>query len=162
MKSTLRSLKFKIVIADLSDKRYLEDILKVLDAYKCDDMGQSPPYNNDERKRLHSYFFSHPTVMVFLLYVDNQVAGGSVCFTSFSTFSVKTILNIHDLCILKQYRGNGYGTELMKSIIINAKELDCSKVTLEVREDNCVAKKLYSSLGFMESTPVMNFWHKSL
>lgn len=162
MKSILKNLKFKIFEADLSNKKYLEDILKVLDDYKSDGMGASPPYTQNERKILKYYFESHPTVKVFLLYVDNKIAGGSVCFQSFSTFSAKIILNIHDLSVLKAYRGHGYGRKLMNSIIIKARELDCSKITLEVREDNCKAQKLYSSLGFKESKPVMYFWHKPL
>lgn len=146
----------------MSNIRDIDAILEVLEHYKKDGMGQSPEFTPDERERLKEQFKTYPKVLVFLAYCDDDLAGGVVSFNTFATFAVKDIINIHDICVLKAYRGLGVGRKLMDAVISKAKEIDCSKVTLEVREDNEVAQSLYSSLGFIEATPVMHFWHKPL
>lgn len=46
------------------------------------------------------------------------------------------------------HRRQGYGREIMKTIIENAKEKGITFITLEVRESNLSAISLYESLGF--------------
>ncbi len=162
MESMLKCLNKQVVLADLNCDQDLERILQVLDEYKNDDMGDSPPFSFFERERLKEQFRTYPRIYVFLAYYKNDLAGGAVCFNTFSTFTAMDVINIHDICILKEFRGLGLGREIMDEIIEVAKELQCSKVTLEVREDNEVAKNLYSSLGFRDSHPVMKFWSKQL
>jgi ribosomal protein S18 acetylase RimI-like enzyme len=50
----------------------------------------------------------------------------------------------------------------MNTIIKKADEIDCSKITLEVRENNHRAQKLYKNLGFENCQPKMFFWVKEL
>ena len=162
MGSKLENLSSEIIVGELVNGDHLADLVTVLSEYRIDDMGASVPYNDQEVIDLKRRLLEQKSIEVFLLYVNKQIAGGSVCFRSMSTFSTKNIVNIHDICILKDFRGNGFGRKLMTHIIDYAKELNCSKVTLEVREDNVAARKLYRSLMFSESTPVMNFWSKTL
>lgn len=156
------SNKIKTVQADMNNDIELNQIILVLEKYKMDGMGDSPPFSRREVERLKHHLISHPSMFVFLIYIDNIIAGGSICFNTFSSFTAKNIINIHDLFILKEFRGLGLGRKLMACIIDKACELNCSKITLEVREDNVSARKLYSSLGFSEATPIMNFWSKPL
>jgi ribosomal protein S18 acetylase RimI-like enzyme len=151
-----------IVEADLNNPVHLDDLLFVLESYKLDGMGEGLPYTEGEKALLRRQFIVNPSVLVFLVYRGNILAGGSVCFKTFSTFTTGNVLNIHDICILRKYRGSGLGRELMKCIIGKGRELLCSKITLEVREDNAVAQNLYNSLDFGESRPVMHFWNKKL
>jgi ribosomal protein S18 acetylase RimI-like enzyme len=51
---------------------------------------------------------------------------------------------------------------LEKNVTWAREKLGCSKVTLEVRDDNLVAKSLYKSLGFKDSDPPMLYWTKML
>jgi ribosomal protein S18 acetylase RimI-like enzyme len=51
---------------------------------------------------------------------------------------------------------------LMNEISKKAEELKCSKITLEVREDNYQAQNLYKKMGFDDSEPKMLFWSKYL
>jgi len=158
----ISSNDFIVRLADLKNPEDIFSIIKVLDNYKKDSMGSSPPYTIKERKILANKFRDHPNILVFLIFSKKELVGGAVCFTTFSTFLVGDVINIHDICILKKFRGLGLGRLLMEFIINKARELTCAKVTLEVREDNSVARNLYSSLGFKESTPVMNFWSKKI
>jgi len=50
----------------------------------------------------------------------------------------------------------------MDRILLEAKNRNCSKVTLEVREDNITAQNLYKSIGFGECEPPMKFWVKEI
>ena len=55
------------------------------------------------------------------------------------------ILNI---CILPEYRGNGYGKMLLKSMMSYAAKKGALSMTLEVRVSNAIALELYKDLGF--------------
>ena len=163
MISTLTNLKHKSVrLADLNNNDDIEYILTVLDNYKTDGMGESPPYSKIERLNLIKKFKSYPKIYIFLAFVNNKIAGGAVCFNTFSTFTTKDVLNIHDICVIKDFRGFGLGRDIMNSIIEQGIKINCGKITLEVREDNIVAQTLYSSLDFGEAIPVMKFWSKYL
>lgn len=155
--------KFRIVDADLGNSEHIADILTVLENYKTGEMGDGIPYTENEKARLRTQFLVHPNVMVFLIYTDEgQIAGGSVCFKSFSTFNTDNIINIHDLCVIDKFRGRGYGRALTEHIVQKGRDQLCSRITLEVREDNGIAQDLYRKFGFADMTPKMHFWRKKL
>ena len=163
MASTLTSSnRSSVRIADMKDSRDMEYLFTVLDNYKADGMGESLPYTSEERKLLTRKFKEYPKIYIFLAFYNGQIAGGTVCFQTFSTFTTGDVINIHDICVLKEFRGKGLGRDLMNAVIKKAEDTGCHKVTLEVREDNEVAQNLYSSLGFGEANPPMKFWSKFL
>jgi len=51
----------------------------------------------------------------------------------------------------KDYWGQGYGTEAIKLLMIEAKKLNISKIFLEVRPTNTRAIKAYIKSGFIEA-----------
>ena len=56
---------------------------------------------------------------------------------------------------------------LLERIEAKARELKCCRLTLEVREDNLVARGLYRKAGFEEvvagpERAPLEFWHKPL
>ena len=66
----------------------------------------------------------------------------------FSTFYARPLLNIHDLAVHRDYRGQGVGRALIAAIEEKARKLNCCKLTLEVRQDNDIAWGLYRNVGF--------------
>ena len=95
-----------------------------------------------------------------LLAVDGErVVGVAVCFEGFSTFAGQPLLNIHDLAVTTDCRGQGVGTLLLEAVSDRARELGCCRVTLEVDTDNPGAKKLYERSGFVMT---QEFWKKEL
>jgi len=154
---------FRIIDADFSNAEHLDDIIKVLENYKTGEMGDGVPYSESEKARLRTQFLVHPNVMAFLLYTkEREIAGGAVCFKSFSTFNTDNIINIHDLCVIDKFRGRGFGRALTDYIVQKGKKQLCSRLTLEVREDNGIAQDLYRKFGFDDMTPKMHFWRKKL
>ena len=55
---------------------------------------------------------------------------------------------IEDIFVEQCSRGEGYGRIVIERLLKTAKEEDCYKVVLGVREKNLPALKLYESLGF--------------
>lgn len=57
---------------------------------------------------------------------------------------------IEDIFVEQYSRGEGYGLRVMERLIKTAKEEDCYKVVLGVREQNSRALSLYKFLEFKE------------
>lgn len=163
MESALRSLNGRVVIqGDVNLEDHVRSIIHLIDMYKSDEMGESSPLSEKEKNSLKLLIQEKNAMEFFLIYLGEELVGGAICFEKFSSFAAQKIINIHDFFILSNYRGIGLGRDLMSSILDYAKCKNCSKVTLEVREDNRVAKNLYNSMGFKSSTPNMFFWNKVL
>jgi len=61
----------------------------------------------------------------------------------------------------------GIGRMLLERIEAKARELNCCRITLEVRQDNRVARGLYRKVGFDQAVDgteriAVEFWHKTL
>jgi ribosomal protein S18 acetylase RimI-like enzyme len=72
----------------------------------------------------------------------------AVCFIGFSTFAARPLLNIHDFAVAGAFRGQRVGARLLEHIEQKARELGCCKLTLEVKDDNHAARRLYKRFGF--------------
>jgi ribosomal protein S18 acetylase RimI-like enzyme len=76
-------------------------------------------------------------------------------------------LNIHDIFVLKKYRGIGLSQILLKKVEEIAINKGCCKLTLEVLSENIVAQSSYKKFGFAgyELDPEVGkalFWQKPL
>lgn len=59
--------------------------------------------------------------------------------------------HITNIGVLAAYRRKGYARKLMLSMMESAKLLGATSMTLEVRENNFGAQKLYEQLGFSQN-----------
>lgn len=60
---------------------------------------------------------------------------------------------IDTICVTKNARGNGIGSELLQFSINKGKELGYHKISLNVDVDKTKARKLYGKIGFEETEP---------
>jgi ribosomal protein S18 acetylase RimI-like enzyme len=127
-----------------------------------DPMGGHEPHDNASSEELVNGLAAHPSSFVLFAKINKLYVGMVTCFINFSTFKAKPYLNIHDVIVIKEFRGKNIGRKLLEKCIDIARERSYCKITLEVRDDNTTAKKLYKSLDFMECEPVMHFWTKVL
>ena len=74
---------------------------------------------------------------------------GENVFGYLSYLHILDELHIMNVAVLPDYQGRGYGKMMVKKIIDDAKALDANAITLEVRESNIRAQKLYENLGFV-------------
>jgi GNAT superfamily N-acetyltransferase len=59
------------------------------------------------------------------------------------------LLNVHDIVVLKDLRGQGIGQALLAWAEQRARELGCCKLTLEVLSNNTQAMASYQQAGFV-------------
>jgi ribosomal protein S18 acetylase RimI-like enzyme len=99
--------------------------------------------------------------LVIIAEHEGTPVGLANCFTAYSTFRAKPLINIHDLCVHHDWRGKGVGSILLAAVAEEAQRRGCCKVTLEVREDN-PARRLYDRNGYKSEPVLMWFLSKDL
>jgi ribosomal protein S18 acetylase RimI-like enzyme len=130
--------------------------------YCRDAFGDCQPLAAEARANLIPGLIKHGGARVFLAYDGQQPLGVAICLIGFSSFRGKPLMNIHDLAVSPEARGQGIGRQLLKAVEAEARVLGCGKVTLEVRSDNTRAQGLYRSEGFRPSEPETLFWSQKL
>jgi len=147
---------------DFENHTHLNTLAELLNAYMTDPMGGVPALNKLQQLRLVDGLANHPAKLILFILCDDEIAGFSTCFVNFSTFNVKSYLNIHDFFVHTKFRGRNLGKQMMQELINISEERKYCKITLEVRQDNGVAQSLYKSMGFDECEPNMLFWTKKI
>lgn len=157
-----------VIEADLNNPQHQADLVAMLDAYAQDPMGGGKPMAEDVKARLIPGLQAHPAAFTFLAYkgdpenpgeqVSAEAVGIANCFLGFSTFAAKPLINIHDLAVHHTARRMGVGRLLLDAVKAKAQSLDCCVVTLEVRDDNPAAQKLYADYGFHDQGLPHRFW----
>jgi GNAT superfamily N-acetyltransferase len=85
--------------------------------------------------------------------LDRDTAVGiATCFVGFSTFAARPLINIHDLAVLPTHRGKGIARRLLEAVEQKARALGCTRITLEVLENNRRARHVYAASGFAQAT----------
>lgn len=157
----------EIIKADLSVVSHGNAIVTLMDEYARDPMGGGKGLSNYAKTNLISNLREINTAHIIIAFIDRQPAGLVNCFEGFSTFACKRLLNIHDVIVSSNYRGNGISKLMLSAVEKMAIDLGCCKLTLEVLEGNHVAQKAYRSCGFdgFQLDPEMGkalFWEKKL
>jgi ribosomal protein S18 acetylase RimI-like enzyme len=134
--------------ANMHDMADLAAVVQVVDAYSADPIGLGRPLPEHVKAALPQQLQKLPNCKIFVATVDDRVVGTAICFIGFSTFSAKELVNIHDLAVLPEFRNRGVGSVLLNAVDDFARKLGACKITLEVRENNKAAERLYLRKGF--------------
>jgi ribosomal protein S18 acetylase RimI-like enzyme len=156
--------KYPLEIAecDFNNPAHCDALVNLMNEYIADKMGGGEPYSDDEKNALIEGLRDHPSCLILFAVSGEQFIGLVNSYINFATFTVKPFINIHDVIVTQSWRNNGVGRKMLEEVIKKAREMGCSKVTLEVRADNQNAKYLYDSLGFHDSEPRQYYWSKYL
>ena len=157
----------EILLADLSLPSHGETIIYLLNEYAKDEMGGGTELSIFVKNNLVSELKKRQGVYIILAFVDGNPAGLVNCFEGFSTFACKSLLNIHDVIVIADYRGRGISKKMLNKAEEIAIDLGCCKLTLEVLEGNTIAQIAYKSCGYSgyELNPKTGramFWQKKL
>lgn len=68
-------------------------------------------------------------------------------------------IGIFDVVVHKDFRGNGYGRDLINGILGTALHMNVTNAYLQVTVGNTSAEKLYEKIGFRE---VYRYWYRKL
>ena len=151
-----------VIDADFDNPAHADAIVTLIDAYARDPMGGGASLPAAVRRDLVAGLRAHPTTVVALAFDGREPVGIAVGFVGFSTFAARPLLNIHDLAVRPAYRGRGVGRGLLAHVEAVARARGCRKLTLEVRDDNERAQRLYRAVGFGNEDAPMRFWTKRL
>ena len=76
-----------------------------------------------------------------------ELEQGFIEFVQASDFA-----DIYDVEVLMEFRGQGYGSQLMGLFLTEMRQRNVTVITLEVRVDNLLAIRLYESFGFEQTS----------
>lgn len=83
--------------------------------------------------------------------IDNKIVG-----CGFGVIE-DNYIGIFDIIVKQEYRGNGYGNNIMEGIIKEAQKKNINNAYLQVVKGNVIAENLYEKLGFME---IYKYWYR--
>jgi ribosomal protein S18 acetylase RimI-like enzyme len=157
----------EVLVADYNNPNHARDIVQLLDHYSRDTMGGGKPLKAETREHLIPELKKRDFAFSILCYIDGQPAGLTNCMEAFSTFACQPLLNIHDLVVHSQFRGQQVSQKMLEKVELAAREKSCCKITLEVLEGNHIAQFAYKKFGFTgyeldESAGQALFWEKTL
>jgi GNAT superfamily N-acetyltransferase len=69
----------------------------------------------------------------------------------------KDFVGLYDIIVNEEFRGKGYGKEIVETILAKAKETGAKKAYLSVVNNNITAKTLYEKIGFQE---IYKYWYR--
>ncbi len=150
----------RIILGDIKNEEHQRAMIQQLDLYMQDPMGGVGPISEDLSTKVLEGLKKQSNYIFFLAIHKGEYVGFANCYINFSTFKARQYINIHDFAVSKEFRSLGIGKRMMSEIVGFAKENGFSKVTLEVRDDNNSAQKLYRSMGFRDCIPPMFYWEK--
>lgn len=156
-----------IQIADFSNPAHASAVVYLLNEYAKDAMGGGEELSDFAKTNLVNEMAKRSGVYAILAFVNGNPAGLANCIEGFSTFACKPLLNIHDMVVLAEYRGQGISSQLLKKAEELATSLGCCKLTLEVLEGNKTAQAAYVANGFVGYQLVSEmgqamFWQKKI
>jgi ribosomal protein S18 acetylase RimI-like enzyme len=123
-------------------------LVSLLDAYAHDPMGGGEPLQDFVKTNLVKALAARPQAFSVLAFAGVQPVGLVNCFEGFSTFVCQPLVNIHDIAVLPQYRGQRVAEKMLLLVERIARERGACKLTLEVLQGNVGATRLYHRVGF--------------
>ena len=163
----INKMDIRIIIADYSNTEHGQDIIYLLNDYANDAMGGGEPLSAFTTSNLISCLANIPNAFSILCYIDSKPVGLANCFEGFSTFQCKPLIYIHDIVVIKKFRGQGIAQALLQKIEDIAVKRLCCKITLEVLDGNESGISAYKKFGFSpyELQPEYGhalFWEKKI
>lgn len=89
-------------------------------------------------------YIDNPEKAVFFAYSDTECVGQIVLKRDWSKYAF-----IEDICVAGSVRGQGIGTNLIKTAIEWAKKSDLKGLALETQDNNLLACRFYAKCGFV-------------
>lgn len=144
--------------ADLTDPGDAERVIRLTDAYAQDPMGGGKALPTEVKERLIPAMIQHGNVDAYLALHDDDAIGLATTIAKFSTFAAAPTLNVHDIYVHPDHRGQGTGRTLLAHIEERAREQGYARLNLEVLTRN-PARRLYERAGYQ---PQSEYWVKPL
>ena len=96
---------------------------------------------------LELWLFDKRSAEVLFAVADGREIGFALFFHNFSTFLGRAGLYLEDLYVLPEYRGQGYGTAILRKLAAIAVERGCGRLEWWCLDWNTPSIGFYRSLG---------------
>ena len=111
-------------------------------------MGGGQALSEFARANLVPCLAARPQAFSVLAFSKEQPVGLINCIEGFSTFACRPLVNVHDVAVLAEYRGQGIAEKMLVLVEGISRERGACKLTLEVLQGNAQAIRLYERVGF--------------
>lgn len=84
---------------------------------------------------------------------DKLIATATIIYEQKFIYNLSVLAHIEDVCVRKEYRGQGYGLEIIKKLIEEARKFGCYKITLDCSDinENFYVKNNFEKRGIQMS-----------
>ena len=140
---TVTRSAFRIECATESDVPLILQLIKALAEYER----MAGDVTATEAGLRETLFGSDPAAEVVIAYSGDTPAGFALFFHNYSTFLGKPGLYLEDLFVVPEYRGRGFGKQLLVYLAKLAVERNCGRFEWSVLDWNEPAIGFYKSIG---------------
>ena len=143
-------MTLSVQLVDYTDEKQASHLVALLNSYAKDFMGGGKPLSDFTQENLAAELAKLPNAFSIMAYGDDKPAALVNCFVGFSTFACKPLVNIHDLVVDTEFRGQGIAKKMLNAVKEQAEEIGACKLTLEVLFNNLLARRTYEKFGFVQ------------
>ena len=159
-----------ILPVDFQKDIHRQAVWRLMNVYATDPMGGGQLLPDAQQHRLLTQLANWQATrhaVILLAWQGEHAVGLLNAFEGFSTFAAQPLLNIHDLVVHPDARGQGIGRQLLQAAEAIARERGYCKITLEVLSGNHTAQALYQQQGYAayvldQAMGVAQFWQKAM
>lgn len=131
----------KVILKEMNE----DHILKV---QEISELSLKESWSFDSLKRELDNKLANYTVAL----IDDEVVGFA------GSWAIAPEGQVTNIAVHPSFRGQGIGFSLVNELMSNLKSIGCTEITLEVRESNINAQKLYEKCGFKNEGIRKNFY----
>lgn len=133
-----------IMVERVATKEDLDGVLAIEEA----------SFNNPTTREWYEAELKRPEVcFIYVMRTDDRRVAAFCAF-----WLVAEQAHINNLAVLPELRGRGLGTQLLAAITDEAAHLGATLLTLEVRQSNVPARRLYERAGFYQDGLRKNYY----
>ena len=147
---------------DIQNEEHCKALVTLLNYYMEDEMGAGETMPESLGPQIIKGLKTHSAYLGFLVKQDQRYVALANCNLNYSNWQARFLINIHDLIVSPEFRGQGIGEFLLNGIEGYGKDMGYCKLNLEGNNDNHKAQRLYKRAGYREGDHPMLFWQKLL
>lgn len=133
---------------DYRNEQDRKALISLLDMYARDPMGGGTPLSCEVKSSLCNELADFPGAYSAIAWLDGRAVGLINAFVGYSTFKARPLMNVHDIAVIPESRGQGVGQALLGALEVHARNMGCCKLTLEVLSGNTRGLRSYAQFGF--------------
>ncbi len=146
------SLEMRSVITladvDLFRPEHAQAVTELISRYARDPMGGGEDLADEVKSVLAARLRERADYFGVMAHDGARPVALINCFEGFSTFMARPLMNVHDVYVEPDYRGQGLSRLLLQRVEAEARARGCGKLTLEVLDGNAAAIASYRRFGF--------------